>query len=1356
MKARAMWKSRLKSAGAIRLTLFLFFFLVLPLRAQPGGASFEGAAWIWVPGAGSPPAEARGFRGELEIPESPALESAEVLITCDNLFVLYLDGRPVGEGGADNNAWKSPLRFDLTTHLAPGRHILAVEAVNTLPGAAGLIVKLSAEMSDQSRIELASGATWKCGPVETANWQQPNFDDKGWPNARVVGAWGVRPWGEIPVPGKAIPAGRPIGKVHAATAKALANAARQATARPIVEQPAPPDFTWPDAIAFLAGDCSLYRPHGKSNVAADSLSVTIFNPRNSRAFPEHDLPAPMKIGRRLCVLRPARPGAEPRVLLDAGKGAIGSPGVTFDGQSLLFSMAREGDRFFHIFRAPAAGGEPVQLTEGPFHDIDPAEMPDGRIVFTSTRIGTFEEYHSPPSRSLFTMKPDGGDIRPLTHTIIFDNEPEVLADGRLVCIRSDNFFDRGKVETRLHSMNPDGSRGYTEFGMDNGPEYGGRLRAFLCGSPAPMPDGRLAFVSGPGITIGRTGSPEDLQQHLAIEAGDVAALPDGRLLCTTARHHPVEIVRGAEKQVIQEIRYEKIGVIDPDSEAPGLTILHDADGGSIHSPVYLGPRKRPPVLTQRADETGGDDVQATGYLFCQNARLTKNTEAGWPHVRAMRVIAGKGLTVRSSHSYIVHAGNETVELGTVPLAPDGSFYVEVPANTPLALQAVDAEGRSELNEMSWIYVKPGEKRGCVGCHTDRPHAPLPDLTVPLATTIQPLQLLGRGDQHRFRGNNAAVTGLMNLQFDRYREVAGLNRFGWTGDPVATLPREIAALVERLKGANAEERAAAAQRLSIFRDPAAAPALAERLGDPVREVRVAAAMALAACGTRDSVPRLLDALTGDDLLVVQAAAVALENLTGHREENATFAGESERTKLAEKWRAWVSATPWEKIEAGLVEKLSSPDRDIVRRAAVTLGHIGGDRSREALQAYVDRERKTNPFPKWREGNQNRGDRAQFSGVDEVNPRTLQAAVRSLGYLRDTASVPMLAEIIAAHQDPETANLFLVEAAVEALGRIGNAEAEAALIAAFAGLADYHIHTRWYGDHPALMSCHAAPVHFFILEALDRMGSTAAGEILPHIIRSVPIDPDRALFPFNDDYESLAGRILRRHGAEKEVVDTCLAILGDPGADKSPRIEEAIGKVERCWGGHPDARNRAAQILSLTARDPADEPRIRRLFEQVAASETDIPRVFDTGIPIVDRLPDKHWVAFFLARNLGCLGSENSVDSLIQALRDSPPEAAEGRPDPLGPGVLFLHNDLTPCWRAAVAWALGEIGDRRAMRVLLDIIGNLDNALDTRHTAATSLGRLGIRADLPILRKLAQDYPEISVRRELRRVIVDLEG
>ncbi|MBM4050739.1 MAG: HEAT repeat domain-containing protein, partial [Planctomycetes bacterium] len=553
--------------------------------------------------------------------------------------------------------------------------------------------------------------------------------------------------------------------------------------------------------------------------------------------------------------------------------------------------------------------------------------------------------------------------------------------------------------------------------------------------------------------------PKDLQ-HWRVEAGDVAALPDGRLLCTTPRRITVEVTAGKEKRAIQDFSYEKIGILDPQGREAKLTILYDSPGAALHSPVYLGPRPRPPVLAQKVDPG-----RATGVLFCQNARFTKNTTAGWSHVRAIRVLAGKGLTTRSSHSYIVHAGSEVIELGTVPLAPDGSFAVEVPADTAIAFQAVDAEGRAELNEMSWIYVRPGETRGCLGCHQPRQAAP--PASAAQAMRTRPLKLLGQGQPHRFRGNNAAVTGLMELQFDRYREVAGINRHTET----------VASLVAQLKGKDEGLKISAAQRLSIFRDPVAAPALADRLRDESREVRVASALSLAACGTRESVPPLLGALSDPDPLVAQAATVALENLTGHAERE------------AQAWREWFRNTSWDKIEQDLVQRLESADRDVVRRAAVALGHVGGDAARTALRKYLARERENNPFPEWRKDH--RGDGARFNSLSAVNPRTLQAATRALGALKDADAVPLLAETLSRHSEPEKGNLFLAEAAVEALGRIGTPEAEAALVAAFAVLRDYPQYTSWYGDHGALMACHASPVHYFVVEALDALGSARAG-------------------------------------------------------------------------------------------------------------------------------------------------------------------------------------------------------------------------------------------------------------------------
>ena len=220
-------------------------------------------------------------------------------------------------------------------------------------------------------------------------------------------------------------------------------------------------------------------------------------------------------------------------------------------------------------------------------------------------------------------------------------------------------------------------------------------------------------------------------------------------------------------------RFQRLALIDPDAAEPApLTVLANWPTG-LHSPVVLAARRRPVALPSvlPADRLG--QPGQTGLLVCQDVRRTLNTGAGWDHIKAIRVLAGAGQTLRSSHSYIVHAGSTVTELGTVPIAPDGSFAVEVPADTAIAFQAVDAEGRSELNEMSWIYVRAGERRSCVGCHQPRSDAPPRGL--PLSATVPAMRLVPETEPFQFRGNNAAVTGLMELQFDRYREVAGFNR-----------------------------------------------------------------------------------------------------------------------------------------------------------------------------------------------------------------------------------------------------------------------------------------------------------------------------------------------------------------------------------------------------------------------------------------------------------------------------------------------------------------------------------------------------------------------------------------------------
>lgn len=1261
-----------------RLEPILVFILAIccgsPGLSQADELTWEATHWIW--GLNTPdtaldsiPAETCYFRAGVAVTERAQIKSADLLVTADNLYEVSLNGRKIGGSTQKPDDWSRPKRFNVAGFLTLGHNSLAVEAVNTARGPAGLLLKLRVVLQDGTVIEKCSDKSWVFSLKEESNWRMPDYNSQAWGAATEVKKYGEAPWNKLPVPAT----GQPPEQEEEESVAAV-----------------PDNYRFPDGIVFIGEDCSLQRPEKRQEPGGESLGVTVFTRGESRAFPEHDLPGPIKVGHKMYSLVPAKPGTQPQLLVDAGRGAIGSPAVSFDGEFIYFSMVKEGEGFYHIYKVRAKGGSPVQLTFGNFHDIDPVELADGRIAFVSTRCGFFEEYHNTPSRSLFTMDSKGGNIEVLTSTFIFDNEPKAMADGRIIFVRSDNFFDRGKVETLLHAMYPDGSHGYTEFGMDLGPAYGNRLRAFYCGSPAPMPDGRVAYVTGASIAIGRPGSLQKDIQHYPIGACDVAAMPDGRLLCAIGGFTG----KGLKRR--QQPGFSRIAIIETDQKEGPPVILHDSLDGQIHSPVYLGQRQRPEVIASPL-KSGSK----TGILFCQDARFTRNTEAGWSNVKAIRVLMGKGLTMRSSHSYIVHAGNETVDLGTVPLAPDGSFSVEVPADAAIAFQAVDAEGRSELNEMSWIYVRGGETRGCVGCHAGRQLAPSMDRPFVMAATVPPLRLTGEGDLHRFRGNNPAVTGMTELQFDRFREVAGLNTF----------ERTTPELVKQLTAKKSVERVAAINRLAITRDLGVAPALADCLKDPDREVRVAAAMALASCGTPVEIAALEQAKDDADLLVRRAAEIALDNFAASEDD--------------------------------LVRQLGSKNKDSVRRAAAALGHIGSKaETRRALRETVLRWRDDPGYQAYRF----KWDDAKFLAGDPANPRMIQEVIRATGRLKDRDAVPMLVETLKTHSDPETGNLFIAEAAAEALGLIAGPDAEKALIETFSGLKDYVRYTHWYGDHDALMACHMSPVHYRILEALDRMKSTNAAALVPHVIRAVPTDFDRALFTEIDAAEMLMGRFIRNQGMEATVVESCLSALGDAEAKPDRSILEALKKVHGAWGGKPPLDNRAAQVISIVCAETNYAPLIRAAYARYMTVSNDIPRVFSQGIPVVDKLPVRHWICFYLGRTLGNLRDTGSVDTLLAALR-APGEFAAGSPDPLGPGLIFLHNDLTPCWRAAAAWALGEIGDKRAIPDLLKVVGDFNNATEIRHAAAESLGKLGDASTRLAMRELAKDYPEVSTRNTL---------
>ena len=1238
------------------------------------------AFWIWNDkGALAKGVMSCYFRRAVNLPAKPT--SARVLVTADNGYEVFVNGSLVGgETGFDAGYWRSIEKYDIAHLLGAGRNVIAVRGIN-LGGPAGLVAAFRMDFAGHPPVELHTDRSWGFSVGSQTGWTHKAFDASKWPRAVELAGVGAGIWGKMSYPGPPSPTG----------------SASRATIR-FAEPSA--EFRWPERVAFLTG---------RVGESSTRLPQCVWRIRGSRAYLEMDKLGPSVLGRQLHVLSPARPDAAATVLVSAEGGVIGSPSATYDGETILFAMARDGEKFIHLWAVPAGGGEPRRLTDGPVHDFDPAELPDGRIVFSSTRIGSREEYHGNSARSLFVMDADGRNIRPITHHIVGDNEPRITADGLIAFIRCDNFLERAKVETQIHVTRPDGTAGQVLLGADRyaigydgatAAEQNARwLRNYGYGSPAPLPDGRVACLSQHGLVISAGGVDPPTVVSSGMALFDIAPMPDGRLLCTTA---------GMGALAVLDLRTGR------------MVRLHARDTYDMHSPVYLGPRPRPPVIPSSIATGPGSPVR-TGLLVCQNVFAGKQTKADLARIRAIRVYEGVALTNRSARHSYNHIGVEAVELGTAPIAADGSFCVEVPADRALAIQAIDGEGRSIINEMSWIYVRPGERRSCVGCHGARPAAPHTAGGL-LAMQTPPVRLLGQGRPHRFRGNNAANGGVLNLQFDRFREVASIDLYGPprpTKAPGKAGPGrsgDVAGLIRALGGTDAARRVSAARRLAIFRDRSAVEPLARVLAGGPRDLRIAAALALSACGDRRAIGPLVRALDDRAAAVAQAAHVALGNLTAHDE---VFNGHAPvGARGADAWRQWLAAHDGRRIERDLIARLGDADAAARHRAIVALGHVGSGAGAEALRAMV---------------------RVSKPG----HLRATLEALRALGRLKDTRAVGLLSEQLrlgieacrkrahdemGRHQGPA----YVAATAAEALGWIATSEAEHALVEAFAGLGDFWWYTHRTGDHSWLMGSHSSVVHFRILEALDAMGSTEGRRIATAALKAIPIDSDRGLLYENDAYENVTARVIARAQLAGEIAEACLGVLGDPVAANAKRWRAAVtASPPASSTGALCAESRAAQVLSIVCRDAALAGRIRVVYERFRAQKPSRKR---------------SWTCFLLARTLGKLRDRGSVDALASSLTDDATEASFGRPAP--PNV-FVHNAMTPCYRGAAADALGRIGDRRAGPSLLAAVANFENAMDVRHAAARALEMLADARHVDRLRALARDYPEITTRRVLAR-------
>jgi len=447
-----------------------------------------------------------------------------------------------------------------------------------------------------------------------------------------------------------------------------------------------------------------------------------------------------------------RPVIDPTTPETLGEGVYRDPELSWDAKKIVFSFKGSADGNTCIYEIGLEGKGLRRLTNPDcdcakppqenrigrgHHDVTPCYLPDGRIVFTSTRPRALVPCFNSGVDTLHIMEADGTNIRPISSNLTTEFDPSVLDDGRILYGRWEYVDKTALYMQSLWTVSPDG-----------------RMEEALFANNLAKPTALLDARPVPGTNL----VAASLTPHNGQSVGAIAAIDMHRgknelaAITNFTPEYPTEMDQGltrgpcdpwplsADVMLIAN-NADGDGVIQIIHRDGRRELVHAERGISCYAPMLIKPRRLPEKISPHADRAQPAGRFLVVDIYQGLGGIPRGTIKRLRVVEETARVSGlppggrwwnQAFLVSWQGAYIVKN-----ILGVVPVHEDGSAYFEAPPGRAIYFEALDADGREIQRMRTFVQAVPGVTRSCIGCHENKKTAAVRQNALPVAMLREP-------------------------------------------------------------------------------------------------------------------------------------------------------------------------------------------------------------------------------------------------------------------------------------------------------------------------------------------------------------------------------------------------------------------------------------------------------------------------------------------------------------------------------------------------------------------------------------------------------------------------------------------